>query len=629
MCKKYIILVVIILITFQLEAQIQYPKSVSPIILESIKVPVGSQLKDLQIGYIESTSNVFYVVPLPYIDNFTENVLIKDGNTYKPIFNEDKEIHFPYRAEPIIKLEFKNVFADQTIETAVISALKNKVPGLANKQGKRLTLTSGGRMKTFLEFNTPYGIYRAEGEIPFSSFRNSTFSAFIPCNDIIEIFGDTVEGLKLSEVSMGIDISYTAMFSRREYSLSAEFTEDNLLSSLSEVSSTAGNEKLLFIPIGGNGSQKSELSNRLSDYMTIEIITYKESGGTDTKSLAENVVSDFINSSLKDFYEQVNLANEDNETRINLLMSNGISLETTMGNIKSADFSIDKEKTYKELIETGKSRNGSTGLTFAIPQKFSFGYNGSKSGSNTSKKETFKQEIEKIKQTFTGEIPVMTGISLSAIKNFQNARTSNVYVNRHSDAEEQPKTATIYLDFDTKSDCNKEEIKRISYNVLNQSLRWAQGESIQIISDLAKRIEYQSQIFDEQFFSSDLIQRMKNSDHQKLNQFKTLYQYVSTHGLVNEIELKEKKSNGVNTDYTFEILFRNKENPVHLIAAFPNGLIRTDFNGNPIYLYETYPNGQLIVDNYGRPTRPIRKTFNMLITITPDCKIETWAVGYE
>lgn len=628
MSKIYTILL-LTLIPFSLEAQVQYPKSVSPIILESVKVQVGSQLKDLQIGYIESTTNVFYVVPLPYIDNFTENVLIKDGSSYEPIFNEDKEIHFPYRAEPIIKLEFKNAFADQSIETAVIDALKNKVPGLANKQGKRLTLTSGGRIKTFLEFNTPYGIYRAEGEIPFSSFRNATFSAFIPCNDIIEIFGDAVEGLKLSEVSMGIDISYTAMFSRREYSLNAEFTQDNLLSSLSEVSSTVGNEKLLFIPIGGSGSQKSELSNRLSDYMSIEIITYKESGGTDTKSLAENVVSDFINNSLKDFYEQVSLANEDNTTRINLLMSNGISLETTLGNIKSADFSIDKEKTYKELIETGKSRSGSTGLTFAIPQKFSFGYNGSKSGSNTTKKETFKQEIEKIKQTFTGDIPVMTGISLSAIKNFQNASTSNVYVNRHSDAEEQPKNATIYLDFDTQSDCSKEEIKRISYNVLNQSLRWAKGESLQILSDLARRIEYQSQTFDEQFFSTDLIQRMKSADHQKLNQFKTLYQYVNAHGLVNDITLKEKKTNGVNTDYTFEIQYRNKTNPMHLISCFPNGLIRTDFNGNPIYLYKTYPNGQLIVDSYGRPTSPIKKTFNMLITITPDCKIETWTVGYE
>lgn len=625
--KKTILLFLFII--FQLQAQNQYPKSVAPIIRESVKVQIGTTLKDLQVGYIESTSDMFFVVPLPYVDNFTENVLIKTGSTYSPIFNENKKIDFPYSSEPIIKVEFKNVFADQSIESAVIAALKQKVPALANKQGRRLSLISSGRMKTFLEFNTPYGIYRAEGEVPFSSFSNSNFSAFIRCNDILEIFGNAVEGLSLSEVSMGIDINYTALFTKREYSLSAEFTEENLISSLSEVSSTVGNEKLLFIPIGGSGSQKSELSNRLSNYMTIEVMTYKESSGTDSKSLTDNIVSDFITNSLKNYYEQVNLGNEDNATKINLLMSNGISLEATLGEIKSADYNFDKEKTYKEIIEKGKTKNGSTGLTFSIPKKFSFGYNGSKSGSNSSKKETFSQEIEKIKQTFTGTVPVMTGISLSAIKNFQNAKTSDVYVTQHSDAEEKPQTATIYLDFNTTSSCKEEDIKRISYNVLNQSLRWCQGESFQILNDLPKRIEYQSQVFDEQFFSSDLIQRMNTSDHQKLNQFKTLYQYVNAHGLVNEIELKEKKNNGVNTDYTFEILFRNKENPVHLIAAFPNGLIRTDFNGNPIYLYDTYPNGQLIVDSYGMPTRPIRKTFNMIITITPDCKIETWAVGYE
>jgi hypothetical protein len=622
-------IILFLFIFFQLQAQNQYPKSVSPIIRESVKVQIGTQLKDLQVGYIESSSHMFFVVPLPYVDSFTENVLIKNGSTYEPIFNEDKKIDFPYRSEPIIKVEFKNVFADQSIESAVIAALKQKVPALANKEGRRLSLISSGRMKTFLEFNTPYGIYRAEGEVPFSSFTNSNFSAFIRCNDILEIFGNAVEGLSLSDVSMGIDISYTALFTKREFSMSAEFTEENLLSSLSEVSSAAGNEKLLFIPIGGSGSQKNELSNRLSDYMTIEVMTYKESSGTDSKSLTDNIVSDFISNSLKDFYEQVNLGNEDNATKINLLMSNGISLETTIGNIKSADFNIDKEKTYKELIEKGKAKSGSTGLTFAIPQKFSFGYNGAKSGSNTSKKETFKQEIEKIKQTFTGDIPVMTGISLSAIKNFQNAKSSDVYMTKHADAEEKQQTATIYLDFDTSSSCNNNDIKRIAYNVLNQSLRWAQGESFQIMNDLPKRIEYQSQVFDEQFFSSDLIQRMNNTDHQKLNQFKTNYQYLIAHGFVEDIRFKEKKDNGVNTDYIFEILFRNKENPVHLISAFPNGLIRTDFNGNPVYLYETHPNGQLIVDFNGRPTNPIKKTFNMLITITPDCKIETWGVGYE
>lgn len=625
--KKVALLFTVML--FQLQAQNQYPKSISPIIRESVKVQIGTQLKDLQVGYIESTSNVFFVVPLPYVDNFTENVLIKNGSSYEPIFNEDGKIDFPYRSEPIIKVEFKNVFADQSIENAVITALKQKVPALANKQGRRLTLISSGRMKTFLEFNTPYGIYRAEGEVPFSSFTNSNFSAFIRCNEILEIFGDAVEGLNLSEVSMGMDISYTALHTKREFSLSAEFTEENLLSSLSEVTSTVGDEKLLFIPIGGNGSQRSELTNRLSSYMSIEVMTYKESSGTDSKSLTDNIVTDFINNSLKNFYEQINLANESNETKVNLLLSNGISLETTMGEIKSADYNFDKESTYKELIEKGKAKSSATGLTFSIPKKFSFGYNGSKNGSNTSKKETFKQEIEKIKETFTGDIPIMTGISLSAIKNFQNANTSNVYVNQHSDAEEKPKTATIYLDFDTTSNCSKEDIKRIAYNVLNQSLRWSQGESFQIMNDLQKRIEYQSQIFDEQFFSPDLIQRMKNADHQKLNQFKSNYHYLNAHGFVEDIRLKEKKENGVNTDYIFEIMIRNKENPVHLIAAFPNGLIRTDFNGNPIYLFETYPNGQIITDIFGKPSRPIKKTFSVLATITPDCKIETWAVGYE
>lgn len=624
--KKVALLFTVIL--FQLQAQNQYPKSISPIIRESVKVQIGTQLKDLQVGYIESTSNVFFVVPLPYVDNFTENVLIKNGSSYEPIFNEDGKIDFPYRSEPIIKVEFKNVFADQSIENAVITALKQKVPALANKQGRRLSLISSGRMKTFLEFNTPYGIYRAEGEVPFSSFTNSNFSAFIRCNEILEIFGDAVEGLNLSEVSMGMDISYTALHTKREFSLSAEFTEENLLSSLNEVTSTVGDEKLLFIPIGGNGSQRSELTNRLSSYMSIEVMTYKESSGTDSKSLTDNIVTDFINNSLKNFYEQINLANESNETKVNLLLSNGISLETTMGEIKSADYNFDKESTYKELIEKGKAKSSATGLTFSIPKKFSFGYNGSKNGSNTSKKETFKQEIEKIKETFTGDIPIMTGISLSAIKNFQNANTSNVYVNQHSDAEEKPKTATIYLDFDTTSNCSKEDIKRIAYNVLNQSLRWSQGESFQIMNDLQKRIEYQSQIFDEQYFSPDLIQRMKSADHQKLNQFKSSYHYLNAHGFVEDIRLKEKKENGVNTDYIFEIMIRNKENPIHLLAAFPNGIIRTEMNGNPIYLFETYPNGQIIFNSYGRP-KPIKKTFSVLATITPDCKIETWAVGYE
>ena len=75
-------------------------------------------------------------------------------------------------------------------------------------------------------------------------------------------------------------------------------------------------------------------------------------------------------------------------------------------------------------------------------------------------------------------------------------------------------------------------------------------------------------------------------------------------------------------------MIRNKENPIHLMAAFPNGIIRTDMNGNPIYLFETYPNGQVIFNSYGRP-KPIKKTFSVLVTITPNCKIETWAVGYE
>lgn len=63
------------------------------------------------------------------------------------------------------------------------------------------------------------------------------------------------------------------------------------------------------------------------------------------------------------------------------------------------------------------------------------------------------------------------------------------------------------------------------------------------------------------------------------------------YGFVEDICFKEKKDNGVNIDYIFEILFRNKENLVYIIFVFLNGFICIDFNGNFIYFYEIYLNG--------------------------------------
>lgn len=599
---------------------IEYPKNTSPINTDVVKVQIGTKTKDLKVGYIVGDNNNFYLVPLPYVDDFEKNVLIKVGNTYKPIFNSDKTIAFPFGAESTLKIEFKNALGDETIKNTVINALKVQVPALANKQGKVINLSNISTQGTFLEFNTPIGIIRAEGVLPTSSFIKKEYSAFIQVKDLLGTFKEVIEGIKLSEVSMGINLSYTAFFAKRDYLLSAEFTESSLLSSLSEITSTSGTEKLLFIPMGGSGNETQELSRALSSYMNIQLIRFKESSGGNANNLSENIISEFINKNLSSYYEQIKLADEQDNTTVVFLLNNGISLKSTIGNIKKADFSFDKEKTFKDLTETSQAKAGSTGITLSVPKYFSFGFNGSNNTSSTTKREIFTTDIERIKKSFEGEIPVMTGISLNSIKNFSSAKTSGVYIEGKSDAEELPKISTIYLDFDTKKECEEDEVKKMAYNVLSQSIRWAQGENITMTAnsadDLKKRVEYQYQVYDEQFFSDELKQRMNNSTHEKLNGFKTQYQYLMVHGELESIQSSGINDNGVNKEFRYKVKFRNRSNPINVYATWPNGQL----------MYDNF--GQLIKarDNFGTA---IFKTFKLTVIITPDCKIETWSLMLE
>ena len=603
----------------QSSSPIEYPSNISPINTEVVRVNIGTYTKDLKVGYIVGDNNCFYLVPLPYVDDFTRNVLIKVGNTYKPIFNEDRTIFFPRGAEPILKVELKNAFGIPGVERSIIDALKAKVPSLANKQSKMIAFAPNQIQNTFLEFNTPLGIFRTEGVIPTASFMAREYSAFIKIGDILESFKNMLEGLTMSEVSMGFNISYTAFFAKRDFLLSSEFAEDNLLSSLSEITSTEGTaEKMLFIPMGGTGNEKKELSQRLSDYMNIQIITFKES--TSSKTLSESVISDFIDKSLSSYYEQIKLANESDSTIVNFLLNNGVSLQTTVGNIKKADFSFDKEEIFKEITEKGKAKAGSTGVNISVPKYFSLGYNGSKNKSSTTKKEVFKSDIERVKKSFEGEIPVMTGISLSSIQNFSNAKTSNTYIQGKSDAEELPKIGTLYLDFDTTAPCTSADVKRMSYSVLTQSIRWAFGENIQATAnaneDLRRRIDYQNQIYDRHYFSEALAQRMNNSTHERLNTIKSLYTYLGVHGQISDIQLISINDNGINKEYKYEVQFSNSLNPIPIYSAANNGQLFRDQFGQFINL----------LDRYGQP---LRQTFGLIVTMTPDCKIETWGTVLE
>ena len=248
-----------------------------------------------------------------------------------------------------------------------------------------------------------------------------------------------------------IQSTYDALFFKQDYELTASALQSNVSNTLSSVVSNPGDKKVLFIPIGGNADGKSTWKQLLSQSIKVQITTFE--GGQRPQG---DLVDTFIDRMLNTLLQQVSLANEQDSTILTFLMSNGVSVQTTIGEIKNGRDELftemlnQSEDIVRAATEQQKNLNfGAAGKAVieAVPVAGSFFFK--KESANSDQREEihrqFRRDVNHLKQEFEGGMPIVAGMTLSQMQEFEKQRRFEAVVTEVTEARTGQKTYQVSL----------------------------------------------------------------------------------------------------------------------------------------------------------------------------------------
>lgn len=290
-----------------------------------------------------------------------------------------------------------------------------------------------------------------------------------------------------SDLGLSVTCSYDAEFSQTDYAVTADFLNAEFQSVWTEVLSSQGSGQVLFIPVGGTGDEKSDFVSRLVQQLNITIKRYEQSDPTAREPQAD-LVEAFVSKTLDGLMSKVALAQETTDTRLVFLLRNGISLMTSIGEIKAGQnstfkMSVDEARDYVEqLSKTGRSSSSSFGLQVLLPTGEGLGAKSSTSSARFSEQqkkelhERLSQDVNKLDQMFQGSMPVLTGMNLASAKQLTSSNLFNARLAELSKVATREKEFSYEYSFDAhiNATANRtiEDVQTFGLAWYERLLRW-------------------------------------------------------------------------------------------------------------------------------------------------------------
>jgi hypothetical protein len=322
---------------------------------------------------------------------------------------------------------------------------------------------------------------------------------------------NSLDNQPLSALALKINGQYLAEFGQRDFLLTADFLNTKLVDALTKVSTQQGNQNAVFIPLGGTGKETSDITSKTVQLMSIEIKRFKNP----SRDLEAEMLKVFVEKSLQTLYSQVNLATLDSATRVVLMLDNGIGLRTTIGKLKSAKsdmFKLSEEQLKSQFKKFYNEKSAiSAGGGFEIFDLF--GIDGEyKNSSDVTRSEeqlfeTYKKNIDKLKQEFDGDLPIMPAMNLETVKSLKSNSYFNSVIKQIGEVEDKPKKFTMTISLATgvnQTMTDPDVINKLAFDLYNKTVMW-------LASQTAYDQNTINSIFDLKQFSDALKNKLTNS----------------------------------------------------------------------------------------------------------------------